>query len=248
MENQPQNIIAIGRKRIPIEEIALVEPFEPPTEQPPRFASDKEFKTRVVLIDRYSVLTEETVEAFAEANKFRWLPDDNAATNTGGAVSRRDLRALGGFSATQTVSVPSQMARSGRQRAKQAVADKTGDGNCRGLARRSGTGAGSAGNAERGRCPAAPRPQARRAQRPAKLRTRPRLTESRSLGGGRRRRRRGPPHEGRFCHDPGFVNNSRLIRASAFGAGLSYTEPQERLRHSASIPDALIAPLPRQVA
>ena len=27
METQPQNIIAIGRKRIPIEEIALVEPF-----------------------------------------------------------------------------------------------------------------------------------------------------------------------------------------------------------------------------
>src|SRR5271169_5339623 len=82
MENQPQKIIAIGRKRLPIEEIALVEPFEPPAEQPPpRFTSDKEFKTRVVLIDRYSVLTEETVEAFTEANKFRRLPDDNVATN-----------------------------------------------------------------------------------------------------------------------------------------------------------------------
>jgi hypothetical protein len=82
MENKPQNIIAIGRKRFPIEEIALVEPFEPPAEQPPpRFTSDKEFKARVVLIDRYSVLTEDTVEAFAEANKFRRLPDDNVATN-----------------------------------------------------------------------------------------------------------------------------------------------------------------------
>jgi hypothetical protein len=81
MENQPQNIIAIGRKRIPIEEIALVEPFEPPAEPAPRFTSDKEFKTRVVLIDRYSVLTEDSVEAFAEANKFRRLPDDNVATN-----------------------------------------------------------------------------------------------------------------------------------------------------------------------
>src|SRR5271169_1586936 len=81
MENQPQNIIAIGRKRFPIEEIALVEPFEPPAEQPPRFTSDKDFKARVVLIDRYNVLTEDTVEAFAEANKFRRLPDDNVATN-----------------------------------------------------------------------------------------------------------------------------------------------------------------------
>jgi hypothetical protein len=59
----------------------LVEPFEPPAEQPPRFTSDKDFKARVVLIDRYNVLTEDTVEAFAEANKFRRLPDDNVATN-----------------------------------------------------------------------------------------------------------------------------------------------------------------------
>jgi hypothetical protein len=54
MENQPQNIIAIGRKRFPIEEIALVEPFEPPAEQPPRFTSDKTSRPRVVLIDRYN--------------------------------------------------------------------------------------------------------------------------------------------------------------------------------------------------
>jgi hypothetical protein len=40
------------------------------------------FKARVVLIDRYNVLTEDTVEAFAEANKFRRLPDDNIATNS----------------------------------------------------------------------------------------------------------------------------------------------------------------------
>ena len=60
MENQTQNIIAVGRKRFPIEEIALVELFEPPAEQPPpRFTSDKDFKARVVLIDRYNVLTED---------------------------------------------------------------------------------------------------------------------------------------------------------------------------------------------
>jgi hypothetical protein len=60
----------------------LVEPFELPAEQPPpRFTSDKDFKARVVLIDRYNILTEDTVEAFAEANKFCRLPDDNVATN-----------------------------------------------------------------------------------------------------------------------------------------------------------------------
>jgi hypothetical protein len=141
MENQPQNIIAIGRKRFPIEEIALVEPFELPAEQPPRFTSDKEFRARVVLIDRYNVLTEDTVEAFAEANKFPAARQ--CRDQPGRAVSGRDLRALGGFSAAQTLSVPSQMARSGRQGAIQAIADKTGNGDCRGLARRSGAGAGS---------------------------------------------------------------------------------------------------------
>jgi hypothetical protein len=81
MENQPQNIIAIGRKRIPIEAIALVESFEPPADQPPRFTSEKDFKARVVFIDRDSALTEDTFEAFAAAHKFRRLPDDNVATN-----------------------------------------------------------------------------------------------------------------------------------------------------------------------
>jgi hypothetical protein len=60
----------------------LVERFQPPAEPPPRFASDKEVKARrCVLIDRYNVLTEDSVEAFAEANKFRRRPDDNVATN-----------------------------------------------------------------------------------------------------------------------------------------------------------------------
>jgi hypothetical protein len=44
-----------------------------------------------VLIDRYSVLTEDTVEAFARANKFPRLPDDNVATNP--AVRRLQERA-----------------------------------------------------------------------------------------------------------------------------------------------------------
>jgi hypothetical protein len=81
MENQSQNIIAIGRKRVPIEAIALVEPFQPPAEQPSRFTSEKHFKARVVFIDRDSALTEDTFEAFAEAHKFRRLPDDSVATN-----------------------------------------------------------------------------------------------------------------------------------------------------------------------
>jgi hypothetical protein len=81
MENQTQTIISIGRRRIPIEEIAYVELFEPRTEPPPAFTSEKQFKARVVLIDRYSVLTEDTVEEFSKENNFRLLREDTVATN-----------------------------------------------------------------------------------------------------------------------------------------------------------------------
>ena len=77
----PSDIIAIGRKRFPIEQVALVEPFEPAPETPPKISTDKDFKARVVMIDRYNVLTEDTAQAFATANHFRYLPDDNVGTN-----------------------------------------------------------------------------------------------------------------------------------------------------------------------
>jgi hypothetical protein len=56
------------RKRFPIEEIALVELFEPPAEQPLQGS-------------RRADRPLQPVDRFAEANKFRRLPDDNVATN-----------------------------------------------------------------------------------------------------------------------------------------------------------------------
>lgn len=73
------NTVTIGRRLIPLDHIALVEPFDPSAH--PGMKSDKAFKARVVLIDRQSVLTEETVEAFAQAHSFRLLMEDQVVTN-----------------------------------------------------------------------------------------------------------------------------------------------------------------------
>jgi hypothetical protein len=67
------------RTNIPIEHIALVEPFDPAAN--PQFKNEKDFKARVVLLNRESVLTEDAPDAFAQANGFRMLADDGVATN-----------------------------------------------------------------------------------------------------------------------------------------------------------------------
>ena len=73
------NIVTLGRRLIPIEQIALVEPFDPTVN--PQFKTDKAFKARVVLTNCDSVLTEDTPQAFAQAHGFRMLPEDSVATN-----------------------------------------------------------------------------------------------------------------------------------------------------------------------
>jgi hypothetical protein len=80
-----ENVITIGRKHVPIEQIAYVEPFElaPDAE----FRPEKPFKARVVLLDRDTVLTEATPQEFADAHGFRMLAEDSVATNP--AVSFR---------------------------------------------------------------------------------------------------------------------------------------------------------------
>jgi hypothetical protein len=73
------NIIVIEREHVPVEQIAYIEPFEPPADE--QFRPDKPYKGRVVLLNRETVLTEATPQEFAEANEFRLLPEDNVATN-----------------------------------------------------------------------------------------------------------------------------------------------------------------------
>lgn len=74
-----QNVITLGKKHVPIEQIVFVEPFDPTAN--PEFKPQKDFKSRIILLNRERVLTEQTPEAFAEAHGFRLLADDNVAAN-----------------------------------------------------------------------------------------------------------------------------------------------------------------------
>jgi hypothetical protein len=71
--------ITIGKRLVPVEQIALIEPFDEASRE--RMQSEKSFQTRIVLLHRESVLTEEAMAAFAEHNGFRVLAGDGIATN-----------------------------------------------------------------------------------------------------------------------------------------------------------------------
>jgi hypothetical protein len=72
-------MVTIGKRLIPLGHIALLEPFDPSAH--PGMKTDKAFKARVVLIDRQSVLTEDTVEVFATAYGFRMLASEGVAVS-----------------------------------------------------------------------------------------------------------------------------------------------------------------------
>lgn len=74
-----QDVITLGKKHVPVEQIVFVEPFDPDSN--PEFKPQKDFKARIVLLNRDRILTEQTPEAFAEANGFRLLAEDNVAAN-----------------------------------------------------------------------------------------------------------------------------------------------------------------------
>jgi hypothetical protein len=66
-----QDVITIGKRLVPVEQIAFVEPFDPASN--PEFKPAKEFKARIVLLNRDIVLTELAPHAFADAQGLRML-------------------------------------------------------------------------------------------------------------------------------------------------------------------------------
>jgi hypothetical protein len=87
--------VTVGKRLIPIEHIALIEPFDPKTQA--KMQSDKPFQARIVLIDRESVLTEEAPTAFAEKHGFRALNEDGIATNPAIRFNVEAFEAAEGF-------------------------------------------------------------------------------------------------------------------------------------------------------
>lgn len=76
-----QGVVTVGRRLVPVEQIALVEPFDPASN--PEFKPEKPFKARVVLLNRDTVLAEFTPGEFAESYGFRLLAEDSSAVNPG---------------------------------------------------------------------------------------------------------------------------------------------------------------------
>lgn len=71
--------ITIGRSLVPLEHIALVEHFDLAAN--PRLQTERQFQSRVVLLNRDSILTEQPWQEFAQAHGFRVLAEDSVATN-----------------------------------------------------------------------------------------------------------------------------------------------------------------------
>lgn len=74
-------VITIGKRLVFVEHVAFVEPFDPSAN--PEFKPEKDFKARVVLLDRDVVLTEQTVQDFASAHQLHLFAEDNVAVNRG---------------------------------------------------------------------------------------------------------------------------------------------------------------------
>jgi hypothetical protein len=91
--------VTVGKRLIPIEHIALVEPFDPTAAA--GINTEKDFRARVVLIDRDSVLTEETPAIFAEVHAFRMLATDNVATNPAVRFGVETFEPAEGFNPTK---------------------------------------------------------------------------------------------------------------------------------------------------
>jgi hypothetical protein len=72
-------VITIGKRLISADQVAFAELFDPAAN--PEFKPEKDFKTRVVLLDRDMVLTEQTPAEFASANELHLFAEDNVAVN-----------------------------------------------------------------------------------------------------------------------------------------------------------------------
>lgn len=74
------SFIVVGKRFIPPEYIAFVEPYDLLTARP-QLRTSRWFQGRVVMVNRDSILIEEAPVVFAEANGFRTLAADRTATN-----------------------------------------------------------------------------------------------------------------------------------------------------------------------
>jgi hypothetical protein len=91
--------VTVGKRLIPIEQIALIEPFDAAAQA--KLQTERPFQARIVLVDRESVLTEEALAAFAEKHAFRLLREDGIATSPAVRFSVEAFEPAEGFKPTK---------------------------------------------------------------------------------------------------------------------------------------------------
>ncbi|MCA1396116.1 hypothetical protein [Bradyrhizobium sp. BRP56] len=72
-------VITIGKKLVPVEQVAFVEPFDPAAN--PEFKPEKDYKGRIVMLNRDIVLTEQTPQEFAVEHELHLFTEDSVAVN-----------------------------------------------------------------------------------------------------------------------------------------------------------------------
>jgi hypothetical protein len=72
-------VITVGKRLVPAEQIAFVEPFDPSSN--PEFKPEKEYKGRLVLLNRDIILTEQTPQEFGAEHDLHLFAEDSVAVN-----------------------------------------------------------------------------------------------------------------------------------------------------------------------
>lgn len=90
-----QSTVVVGKRLIPIEHVVLIEPCDPATLE--QIESQRPFQARLILPDRSSVLTEDSLQGFAKAHGFRQIEADSVALNPAVLFHVETFEASGDF-------------------------------------------------------------------------------------------------------------------------------------------------------
>lgn len=72
-------VITVGKKLVPIQQVAFVELFDPAAN--PEFKPERDYKGRIVMLNRDIVLTEQTPQEFAVEHELHLFTEDGVAVN-----------------------------------------------------------------------------------------------------------------------------------------------------------------------
>ncbi|MBB5048530.1 hypothetical protein HNR60_003297 [Rhodopseudomonas rhenobacensis] len=93
------SFIIVGKRLLPREQIALVESYAP--SETTTLQTTRTFQSRVIMINRDSVLLEEAPELFAQASGFRMLDGDRVAFNPVVRFNVETFAPVSGFTPTK---------------------------------------------------------------------------------------------------------------------------------------------------